>query len=86
MSIKYKFLGRHPHVGRSLTPSGVPGQSRLVPRRVYLTQWYPYGVPFESLSLLKKKQAKLQVGSGLGPRRAGVTVQHGDAFPKIYIL
>ena len=30
MSIKYKFFGRHPHVGRSLTPSGVPGQSRLV--------------------------------------------------------
>ena len=24
----------------------------FIPRRVYLTQWYPYGVPFESLSLL----------------------------------
>ena len=33
-------------------PPGSPSEARLVPRRVYLTQWYPYGVPFESLSLL----------------------------------
>ena len=30
---KRKKLGRHPHIGRLLQPSGVPGQSRLVSRK-----------------------------------------------------
>ena len=31
-----------------------------------------------------KKKTLTQVGSGLGPRRAGVTVQHGDAFQTFF--
>jgi len=56
---KRKKFGRHPHVVRLLQPSGVPGESQLVPRRVDLTQWSPYGVPFESLSVLYHPLRKL---------------------------